>query len=492
MRVTSKEDQYARDAQLVKQVREGSKDAFAQLYNIYLPLLFCFVRKYTNSDQDASDIVQGSFMDALVKMDELKDPAAFRPWLFKIGFSKAINDAQRNARRRNDIDLDDLRRVEETAVAPLLTSESVYLPEEIFEQQEIREELRRHLVHLTPLQKDMLILRYYVGLSSVAIAELLDTSQETIRKRLYDARAALQALMEQAQAEPTGEAEQELALIARLLAEDEYASEMGGDTALRHEIDSGVRSALAAELAAGALNPTVARRAQNFLGSFNFAAPSTASSVTVSAAKSMLTTWPGKIAAAALICALAGALGYGSMAFSAGRQPRPTAGVLVAEVTEPSGSAGAGRAAESAVSDALPSAAATAAAATTQAPPQANTGHAVQVALVAGGESGQDAGGVSVATPATLARQQTPPTLTVLTSTLSYPLGTNLTIARLIADSSASARSAAGARLPVTLQGFSNINTHQSGIYQVFLNVSDAQDQSAPTQILRVTIRKQQ
>ena len=465
---TSEKNTGMSDAQLVELARAGSKDAFAQLYRNYIPLLFSFVRRYTNSDQDAADIVQDSFVDALCKLDELKDPSVFRSWLFKIGFSKAINATKSYRQRNPELDLD-----EPAVMQRAVESDPLQLsPELAYEQQESNAELMRCLSQLTPVQKDTLILHYYVGLSSTSIAQALGLSQETVRKRLHDARAALRPLVRAAQAgggagAPVAVTSGE-ALVARLLAENDQASARIDDRALRQKIDAGMCAALAAVPVAGALDPVTAERVQAFQRDLE-----QGRGLTPKAHRGVLSAQAAKIAAVVAGGVLIAALGYGVVSRQATPPQERSA------VTQPA--SGTAKTAEATATAPATEAAAEAPVAAPDPEPQAAQAQEAAVAPVA------QAAPAAPAAPAPAPAHQ-PPTLSVTSAALSYARGTALTAAQLVADSGAVAKAADGTVLPVTVAGFSNVNVNRIGTYLVFLNARDSQGAQALTQTLRVTI----
>lgn len=72
------------DAQLVEAVRRGDVEAFSELYRAHVEAVRGAVRAQLHDPEAATDIVQEAFARALRGLDELHDPAHFRPWLLAI------------------------------------------------------------------------------------------------------------------------------------------------------------------------------------------------------------------------------------------------------------------------------------------------------------------------------------------------------------------------------------------------------------------------
>ena len=430
------------DARLVQRACSGDSDAFTRLYETHLPALFYFIRKRTSSDQDASDIVQDTFVYALLELDKLADPLSFRSWLFRIALSKATDASRAKSRRAGDLPLDaahDTERAHDALITP-------NTPEAICEQDEIRDELLACLDQLTPLQKDALILRYYVGFSTKDMAELLGLTPAAVDKRLHDARAALKKLVARQQAPATADSE---ALIKQLLDQDRQASAAAGAIALPL-VSAGLRDKLAQVHSA---DPQAAERVQNFLAGLEH--------------KRRPAARPAKVAAIVGAAVLATALAVGGYAALRSGEKPPAKAEAPAVVTPP------------------PSPAPTPA--PTPAPSRDATPAAPATEATEAGSSAQEAATPAAPAPAPAPAHQ-PPVITARVANLSYALGTAPTAAQLLADSGAVAKAAGGAVLPITVTGLTNIDANIAGVYLVFLNAQDSQGAQALTLVLRVTI----
>ncbi len=84
------------DAELVMAAREGERWAQEALFRRHLAWVDGLAYRLAVRDQDADDIVQDSFAEALDSLHRLEDPWAFRSWLRTI----VIHRARRFFRRR--------------------------------------------------------------------------------------------------------------------------------------------------------------------------------------------------------------------------------------------------------------------------------------------------------------------------------------------------------------------------------------------------------
>lgn len=72
------------DAALVRAACEGDKQAFADIYDRYSNRVYSFARSVMRNSDDASDVLQDTFLLAGARLDQLRDPSKLRPWLFAI------------------------------------------------------------------------------------------------------------------------------------------------------------------------------------------------------------------------------------------------------------------------------------------------------------------------------------------------------------------------------------------------------------------------
>ena len=71
-------------AQLVKQAKDGDKEAFASLYTQLQGELYRFALYSLGNPADAEDAVVEAFTQAYRGIGKLREPAAFHSWMFQI------------------------------------------------------------------------------------------------------------------------------------------------------------------------------------------------------------------------------------------------------------------------------------------------------------------------------------------------------------------------------------------------------------------------
>jgi RNA polymerase sigma-70 factor (ECF subfamily) len=85
----------APEAALVTAVIEGNHDQFAQLYDLYAPLVHGILLARVPR-KEVDDLVQDIFLLALKKLHTLRDKSAFGPWIAMIARNRAMDFHRRS------------------------------------------------------------------------------------------------------------------------------------------------------------------------------------------------------------------------------------------------------------------------------------------------------------------------------------------------------------------------------------------------------------
>jgi RNA polymerase sigma-70 factor, ECF subfamily len=174
------------ELRLVRAAMRGDDAATEKLYLRCAPDLRRWVSHVVLGADDAQDIVQDTFVSAFTQLKRLKHPEAFRPWLRTI----ALTQMRRRFRRQRL-----LRRLGFSNAEPL-EMESVLSNDA---PPEVVVEVRSVAVLLRQLSADeglALSLRRIEGYSLEEIAEHMNLSLATVKRRLAAAQAHFDALQE--------------------------------------------------------------------------------------------------------------------------------------------------------------------------------------------------------------------------------------------------------------------------------------------------------
>lgn len=170
------------DAELVKAVLDGDKQAFGVLVKRYE----CPVRAVALDVLDdyhlASDVSQDAFITAYDNLAGLQKPAVFGPWLMKITRRCALDFVRRNQKEAS----------REPAVAAAIVNPNGELDEE-------KRWLLTAVMKLPESERQVIMLRYFGGNSVNYIADILGRSVGTVTKQLSRAHRHLRNILERSE-----------------------------------------------------------------------------------------------------------------------------------------------------------------------------------------------------------------------------------------------------------------------------------------------------
>lgn len=170
----------ANDRTLAERAAGGDADARRALLRRVLPTLRGATIAVLGVGADAEDATQQAAIDVLRGLQTFRAEASLTAWCRTIGVRAAL----RLARSRKPVAVvePDLLQAEDAGVR---MSDS------------IPGELRAHLDAIPRLQGEALLLRHGMGYTVPELAELLETSVNTIKSRLLKGRKALRARIRQ-------------------------------------------------------------------------------------------------------------------------------------------------------------------------------------------------------------------------------------------------------------------------------------------------------
>jgi len=153
------------DGELVVRARAGSRDAAAELFARHWPRAWRMARAVTGRRDMADDVAQDAFERAFAALGRFDRRRPFGPWLHRIVVNRSL-DLLRSERRL--IGSDALERVEG----------------EWRDRAGEDRELLAAVTGLSPQRRVVIVLRYGLGYSPAAIADLLDLPVGTVHSRL--------------------------------------------------------------------------------------------------------------------------------------------------------------------------------------------------------------------------------------------------------------------------------------------------------------------
>jgi RNA polymerase sigma-70 factor, ECF subfamily len=172
-------------------VAKAEHEARAQLTGLveeYSATLYRVAYSVTRNAADAEDVVQETFLRVLRHLNKLGEVRDYRVWLVRIAWNLVLDRKRRAKSRPQTDDFEDVARI---LPATDLSAERLAITAQRYAH------ILRLIDTLPVREREVLLLSAVKELSTVEIALVLKTTESTIRSRLYRARHALAALLEQ-------------------------------------------------------------------------------------------------------------------------------------------------------------------------------------------------------------------------------------------------------------------------------------------------------
>lgn len=163
------------EKKLVAACRDGDRSAYAGLVRAYSARIFAICLGILGQRQDAEDIAQQALLKGLTDIKQLRDSERFGPWIGRIAKNLCIDYIRRRKPKTNNL--------VERAVAS--DSGAKEYPE-----------LQKALAKLPQEHRLALMLYYFDGRSTRAIADILGISLGSVHSRISRARKHLRKSLE--------------------------------------------------------------------------------------------------------------------------------------------------------------------------------------------------------------------------------------------------------------------------------------------------------
>jgi RNA polymerase sigma-70 factor (ECF subfamily) len=172
------------DAALAVRASKGDPSAFGTLYDRHLSAVYRYVYYRVRDDHEAEDLTSEVFMKALRAIPRYEPRQAFLAWLYRIARNAVIDHVRRGGRQ---VSFEDalLHPEVHNAVDPDIEILAV----------SDKAALRNALGQLTPLQQEVIVLRFLEGFSTDEIAKLIGKREGTVRGIQFRALGALRQLI---------------------------------------------------------------------------------------------------------------------------------------------------------------------------------------------------------------------------------------------------------------------------------------------------------
>jgi RNA polymerase sigma-70 factor (ECF subfamily) len=176
------------DSTLIREAQRGNTAAFEELVRSYDRAVLRLAVHLTGSQEDGQDIYQEAFLRAYTNIGRFRFECSFYTWIYRIVTNLCLDHLRKRSSRQRDVT---------TTLSPDGETEEVVdrmpdqrpsaSPERNFAGRELRLMIVRALDRLSPRERMVFELKHYHGLKLRTVANILNTTEGTIKNTLFRA-----------------------------------------------------------------------------------------------------------------------------------------------------------------------------------------------------------------------------------------------------------------------------------------------------------------
>ncbi|MAE96485.1 MAG: RNA polymerase subunit sigma [Deltaproteobacteria bacterium] len=171
------------EADWIRQIADGDRRAFEELYEVYGPRIFRFAIRMVREETKAEEVVNDVMFEVWKSAGRYEARSKPSTWILGIARFRALNAIR--GKKIETQELDDATPI----VDP---SEDAG---ELLDRHSQIERVKEALTQLSPEHREVVELTYFQGCSYKEIAEIAGCPEGTVKTRMYHAKRRLEPLL---------------------------------------------------------------------------------------------------------------------------------------------------------------------------------------------------------------------------------------------------------------------------------------------------------
>jgi RNA polymerase sigma-70 factor (ECF subfamily) len=173
------------DAILLTRIKAGDRAAFRELYARYYHLLLRFIYRITGQLESAQEAVNDVMLVVWKNGGSFEGKSKVATWILGIAYRKALKSLQNSRRWTDRFKARDIEECDELSAAS----------SELTHATDLQDLLEHGMRSLPAKQRAVVELTYFYGYSYEEIAAIADCPVNTVKTRMFHARARLKVLL---------------------------------------------------------------------------------------------------------------------------------------------------------------------------------------------------------------------------------------------------------------------------------------------------------
>lgn len=185
MDVAARGDDGAPDLALIERWKRGDQRAAAEIVRRHAQALARFAASSGERDE-IDELVQDTFVRAFNSLDSFRADSTLRTWLFTILRRLMLDRKRSEKRKRNQVELDEGHAVQAYDALDTLVADETAV------------RVRRAIERLSPLQKEVFVLRVTEGMAYGEIATMVGSTEGACRVHYHNAMRSVKEFLDDA------------------------------------------------------------------------------------------------------------------------------------------------------------------------------------------------------------------------------------------------------------------------------------------------------
>lgn len=169
------------DNRLIERYIAGDDRAIEELVVRYQKQIYAFVYRMTKDMEEAKDLTQKTFLNAVKGIRDFRRASSFKTWLYQIALNSSLNHIRRNQPEEVEID-ESIAGNQRGALSVLI-------------EKERKEDIRNSMDGLPERQRLAVILRAYEGLSCDETAGVMGCSEGAVKAHYHNGVKKLKEIL---------------------------------------------------------------------------------------------------------------------------------------------------------------------------------------------------------------------------------------------------------------------------------------------------------
>lgn len=174
------------ESYIITRILAGKTEEYAYFFDTYGQPVFSLIVRMVNSEEDAEELTQDTFMKAFEHLSSFNGKSNFSTWIYRIAYNTALSFLRKKNVEQTVIDDNQWNRISDTQIDDALNNES----------EEQIEKLQQALTKLTAEERALVTLFYEEEHSIQELAQILNLNEGNIKVKLHRLRKKLYVLMQ--------------------------------------------------------------------------------------------------------------------------------------------------------------------------------------------------------------------------------------------------------------------------------------------------------